>query len=120
MAWAAVRPGMPASDATAHQFRERETTSYMVELPTQDWRAWKRQVPRTVPLYERLHDLIIADAAATERDGYDDMEERTARLLASRIQHRGRTAKNALDDGDIDKVRDEIDHMVDVATLFEE
>lgn len=103
-----------------HMFPDRETTSYNVTVPSGDWRAWKDTVPRSTTLYERLHELIREDTKAKQRGGYDDMEERTARLLATRIQHRGRTARQALERGDDDAVREQLDSMVEIARLFEE
>lgn len=96
-----------------------ETTSYCLTVPSADWNAWKNTVPRSTPLNSRLHELIQQDAQATARGGYDDMEERTARLLATRIQHRARTAQQALADNP-EKVREELDEITKIATLFEE
>jgi hypothetical protein len=101
-------------------FPDRETTSYNVTVPSEDWSRWKDTVPRSTTLYERLHELIQEDAKAHQRGGYDDMEERTARLLATRIQHRGRTARQALDRGDSDAVEEQLDKMIEIARLFEE
>lgn len=38
-----------------------ETVSYQFEIDRETWDAWKRGVPRAIPLHERLIELIEAD-----------------------------------------------------------
>ncbi|AGC34576.1 hypothetical protein HSTV1_31 [Haloarcula sinaiiensis tailed virus 1] len=94
-------------------------TSYQFFVPDSVWSEWQVTVPRNTTLYERLWALLEQDARATTSDGFSDMEERTARLLASRIQQRAVNAASALDDSDPDRARDELDAIKDIAGQFE-
>lgn len=97
-----------------------DSITYQFEMRREDWREWTESIPRSVALSDRLRTIITADAKVRQRDGYNEMEERTARLLATRIRHRGRTALQALERGDTEKVREEIKQMREIAELFDE
>lgn len=84
------------------------------------WNAWADTVPRSTPLDERIKELLHEDAAATRSGGYDEMEERTARLLASRIGHRTQTARQAIDRDDEDKILEQLDEIEKIASMFDE
>lgn len=107
-----------------------DTVVYAIELPRSEWDQWKDTVPRSVPLHERLRDLVLEDYRSTAAGGYSEMEERTARLLASRMKRRSLTARQALDryedpdDGDpdperLDSVREHLEAIGEIASNFE-
>lgn len=125
---------IPRSDTLADRIRDliRQDTRarergdsddavcYPLRIDPDLWQHWMDIVPESTPYHERVETLLVNDVRTAYSDGWDDMEERTARLLASRIGHRGETAKTALDDDDAEKVREEIDHMMRIADLFDE
>lgn len=82
--------------------------------------AFRRSLPDHMAAHERLSWLVEMDVRTITSTGYNDMEERTARLLASRIKHRGSTALSALDNDNLEKVAEEIEHMVEIAGQFDE
>lgn len=94
--------------------------TYQFQADRELWRRWADTIPRSETLSARIETLIAQDLEAARRGGYDDMEERTARLLASRIKHRGTTALSALENDNTDKVAEEIEHMVEIAGQFDE
>lgn len=108
-----------------------DTVVYAIELPREEWETWKDTVPRSVPLHERLRDLVLEDYRSTTAGGYNEMEERTARLLASRINRRSKTARQALDryenpdDGDdpdpelLDSVREHLEAIGEISENFQ-
>jgi len=97
---------MSDTDPTGHMFPGRETTSYVAAAPTEDWEEWKANIPRTLALYERLHALIQIDTAL---DGETDVASlNLLRMKCERIQQRSQTARQALDDGDVQKARAEL------------
>jgi hypothetical protein len=94
-------------------FPDAETTQYQVAVPTEDWTAWKDSIPRTMPLYERLHTLIQIDTAL---DGEADVSSLTLlQMKCERIAERSRTARNALENDDEGKVRAELEQIEDIA-----
>jgi len=105
----------PPADADAE-----DIVSYQFYADSDLWERWKDTVPRSVALHDRLHELIAQDLEATRGGGYDDMEERSARLLATRIHHRAQTAEQALEQGDDEKVRKELANIDDIAGLFDD
>lgn len=120
---------MPTDDSETSVERDRvaemypdtdpdEIINYMIRVPDEEWRTWTETVPRSTPLYERLRELIRADASS--RSAFEDMDERMARLLATRVKHRGSTALQALDRGDEAAAREEIAEMREIAKQFED
>lgn len=99
---------------------DTEVVAYQFYCPEDAWRAWADTVPRSVSLDDRLKELIHEDARATDRGGYDEMEERTARLLGTRIHHRARTARQALDEDDTTKAREELAEIANIAAMFDD
>lgn len=99
---------------------EGESISYNFTMERDAWRRWTETIPRSVSLADRLRELIREDADATRRGGYDEIEERTARLLGSRLYHRARTAETALEDGDDEKVAAELEEIQKIASMFED
>lgn len=99
---------------------ETDTVTYQFTAPKDAWRRWADTVPRSTPLDDRIKELLHEDAAATRSGGYDEMEERTARLLASRIGHRTQTARQAIDRGDEDKILEQLDEIEKIASMFDE
>lgn len=99
---------------------DADPITYQFQADRNLWRRWADTIPRSKTLSARIETLIAQDLEAARRGGYDDMEERTARLLASRIKHRGSTALTALENGDTEKVAEEIEHMVEIAGQFDE
>jgi hypothetical protein len=96
-----------------------DALNYNFYVERDDWTAWAATVPRQTALHERLATLIEQDCRATRAGGYDDMEERTARLLASRIAQRAENAIAALDDADEERARDELQSIREIAQQFE-
>lgn len=93
-----------------------DTTTYQFEIPSDTWNKWRDTVPRTVPLYARIETLIKMDA---ERADVDDVE--TTQLVTmqyNRIRQRSLTARDALDRGDEEKAREELQAIADVANAF--
>jgi hypothetical protein len=103
---------MPGTSGPDHMFPDRETTQYQVAIPDDDWEAWKRSVPRTVPLYRRIHTLLQLD---TDRDEEDDLNERLISLQFQRIVQRGQNIRDALDDGDQDRALEEVAKIEEIA-----
>lgn len=95
-----------------------EVTTYTLRIPSDDWNRWRDTVPRSTPLYVRLRSLINQDYTAAATDDWEDMEERTAKLLADRIKHRARTARSAIGDDD-EKLRKQLDKIEEIAGTFE-
>lgn len=104
-------PGM--SPAPDHQFADEETVSYQVAMPADDWRAWKRTVPRTVPLYRRLYQLLVSDTIP--EDQMDESDISLLLLKFERVEQRVTNAETALDDGDINRARKELQTIREVA-----
>lgn len=105
---------MSGTSGPSHMFPGRETTQYQVTIPTEDWEAWKRTVPRTVPLYRRLYQLIQADTVPENH-----LEESDLSLLLlkfERIEQRVTNAETALDADDKARARDELQTMREIAT----
>jgi len=104
---------MVGTRAKEYQTDEGEpTTHYQIAVPTDDWAAWKATIPRTKPLYQRVHELLQVDTAL---DG--DVDPETIRLLlfkADRLQERTRTARQALARGDEETVREELAGIEDL------
>lgn len=101
-------------------YPDQPTTSFRFQIPSDDWEAWTTTVPRGLALYERLHALITADAAAGgvargDVDGWDDEDEQMVRLLSSRVLHRARRARTALDNDDTDRAHEELETIIDIA-----
>ena len=112
---------MPGESGHSFQFQDvEETTSYTFRIPTEDWQDWRGTLPQTITVYERLHQLIVEDTESKQSDGFEEMEERTARLLATRIQHRSRTALQALDRGNDEAVAEQLENIREISRLFEE
>lgn len=109
---------MPGTSGPSHQWPERETTQYQVAIPTEDWDDWKDTVPRTVPLYERLHDLLVMDTAAAT-DGWDEETEQMVRMLSNRMRHRARRALTALENDNADRASEELETIVELAMQIE-
>jgi len=97
-----------------------ETTDYLIHTPNDDWEQWADTVPRSTPLYYRLYTLICEDLHSSRAGGYDEMEERTARLLASRIERRSITARQAMERGDDESVREHLEKIEEIAATFGE
>lgn len=95
-----------------------DTTSYLVEMPTDDWVAWKDTVPRSVPLYKRLHHLIRADA--TPSGEMDESDLSLVMLKFERVAQRVENAEVALDDGDGDRARRELENIREIADGYVE
>jgi hypothetical protein len=94
-------------------YPDRDTTPYRFTVPTEDWEEWKRTIPRTVPLYERLYALIQIDTAL---DGEANVASlNLLRMKLERIQQRAETAQHALEDGDGPKARAECEQIQDIA-----
>lgn len=110
---------MPGTSGPDHMFPdEPETTSYMVQMPADDWAEWKDSIPRSRPLYDRLHALIQIDTAF---DGEADLAElRLVTMKFQRIEQRCMTALDALHDDDVEKVREELRTMRNMAAPFSE
>lgn len=104
---------MAGTSGAAHMFPDEETTSYLVELPTDDWDDWKRQIPRDRPLYERLHTLVQLDAAFGGE--VDPTELRLTSMKFQRVHQRCQTALQAWNDGDHEKVREELHELREIA-----
>lgn len=101
-----------------------DTTNFRFQIPTDDWEPWTDTVPRSLALYERLRALIIADTAAGgvargDVDGFDAEDEQMVRLLSSRVLHRARRARTALENDDEERVREELDTIIDIAAELE-
>lgn len=107
---------------------QREDSAAYVLAPDRDpvavesgvWREWADTVPRSTPLAECVETILQQDAGAVRAGGYTQMEEKTARLLASRIGHRSRTAQTALDHENAEKVREELAEIETIAGQFDE
>lgn len=106
-----------------------DVTSYTLRIPSEDWKRWRDTVPRSTPLYIRLRELIADDAATTLAEDIESaedtlaedwgqIEQRLACLLADRIKHRTRTARNALENGDEKKAHAQLDKIQEVAETF--
>jgi hypothetical protein len=108
---------MPDADDGA---ADPDLVHYKFEMERDAWRRWTETIPRSVSLADRVRELIREDADATRRGGYDEIEERTARLLGSRLFHRARTAETALEDGDDEKVAAELEEIQKIASMFED
>lgn len=104
-----------ASDAD-----DENTITYQFEADAETWRSWADCVPRSTHLHDRLTLLIEQDLRAARRSGYDEMEERTARLLVSRIKRRAQTAQGALDRDDEESAREHLEKIADIADTFAE
>lgn len=104
---------MPGTSGNTHMFPDQDTTSYMVAIPTDDWEAWKRAIPRDIPLYERIYKLILFDAGP--HADIDNASVNLLRMKYQRIEQRSKTARQALDDGDIEKARAELEQIGEVA-----
>ena len=102
-----------------HMWPDCETTQYQVAIPSEDWIDWKELVPRTVPLYRRIHELILLDirASGLVKDGgaWDGEDEQMARLLAGRIEHRARRAETAVENDNAERVAEELDEITSLA-----
>lgn len=92
-----------------------DITHYQVAVPTDDWETWKRTIPRTVPLYRRIHELLKLDARR-DADDTDDANLRLISLKFQRVQQRVENTRVALDDGDTDRAREELDAIEEIAT----
>lgn len=115
---------MSGTPGPAHMYPDRETTHYLVAVPTEEWDDWKATVPRGLALYERLFDLIQADTAAGgvargDVEGWDDEDEQMVRLLSSRVLHRARRARTAHDNDNPERVREELTTIIDIAGELE-
>lgn len=110
---------MSGTSGPAHMFPDAvDTTSYMVEIPSDDWDAWKDTIPRSTPLYERLHRLVQLDA---EFDGDADLAElRLTSMKFQRVHQRCQTALNSMADDDVEKVREELLTIRDIAEPYVE
>lgn len=100
-----------------------DTVAYQFDPERELWEAWGDTVPRSVTLDQRLSTLISQDLRTANRasgDGYDEMEERTARLLASRIGRRAQTATQAIERDDMGSVREHLGKIQDLAETFQE
>ena len=90
-----------------------DVTTYQIGIPTEDWTAWKESIPRTIPLYKRIHALIQIDTAL---DGETDVAAMNLlRMQCERIAQRAATAQQALDDDDPHKARAELEDIADLA-----
>ena len=106
---------MSGTSGPTHMFPDAdETTQYQVEIPSEDWRAWKRTVPRDVPLYRRLFHLIQTDTVP--RDQMDSSDMALLRLKFERVAQRVTNAEAALNADDPERAREELDTIREVAT----
>lgn len=105
---------MDGTSGPGHMFADRETTQYQVAIPTADWEAWKRTVPRTVPLYERLYRLIQEDTLP--EDAYDQSDLQLWSLKFQRVEQRVTNAEAALDSDDTERAREELAAIREIAT----
>lgn len=97
-----------------------ETVTFEFELSKDVWDGWLEAKPANATVHEHLRDLLTEEMRTADGEDWSDMEEGTARLLAKRIKHRSRTAKQALGNDNIEKVREELDEIREIAALFEE
>ena len=96
-----------------------ETIDYSFAVDKELWTDWKVTVPRDIKLHDRIAELIEQDKNAGQSGGWNDMEEKTARLLANRMKHQARAAKQQLDDPP-ESVTAKLDKIEEIATAFEE
>lgn len=90
-----------------------EVIQYRFDIDRDTWMAWKRDIPRTRTLDERIRALIEIDSALA---GEADIASlRLLHLKCERIMHRADTARNALDAGNADKAAAELDAIHDLA-----
>jgi len=95
-------------------------TTFHLGVPPELWDSWKDTVPRSENLSERIETLIEQDLNATAAGGYTEMEERTARLLASRIERRAQTALDAIEErDDIDSAKENLQKIGEIASQFD-
>lgn len=95
-------------------------TTFHLGVPPELWTNWKDTVPRSTNLSERIETLIEQDLNATAAGGYTEIEERTARLLASRIERRAQTALDAIEErDDIDSATDNLEKIGEIASQFD-
>jgi hypothetical protein len=102
---------------------DTDTVTWQGEFERSRWYRWADTVPRSATLESRLETLIDQDLRTYDRadgDGYDEMEERTARLLASRIGRRAQTAEQAMDRDDMASVREHLGKIQELASTFQE
>lgn len=105
--------GQSGTSGAAHMFPDEATTSYLIEVPTDDWDTWKRNIPRDRPLYERIHALLQLDAEFA-----GDVDATALRLTSmkfERVHQRCQTALQAWNDGDHEKVREELHEIREIA-----
>lgn len=105
---------MPGTSGPTHMYPDRETTQYQLAIPSDDWAAWKRTVPRTVPLYERLFRLIQEDTLP--EDAYDESDLQLWSLKFQRVEQRVTNAEAALEADDTDRAKEELAAIRDIAT----
>jgi hypothetical protein len=89
------------------------TTWYQFKVPTDDWEDWQDQIPRSTPLYERLYTLIQIDTAL---DGDTNVAQMNLlSMKCERIRQRAETGRQAIDNGDPQKARAELEQIEEVA-----
>ena len=84
------------------------------------WATWTDSVPRSVSLADRLEAILRADIQTTSGGGFDDMEERSARLLADRMKHRAQSAIAAMEREGVecDAAEENLETIADLAASF--
>jgi hypothetical protein len=98
----------------SHMFPDADdTTTYLIEMPTGDWDDWKDAIPRSKPLYDRLHTLVQLDAEFAGE--VDATELRLTSMKFDRVHQRCQTALQAWTDGDHEKVREELHEIRSIA-----
>ena len=104
---------MPGSSRDWMHEDAADVTTYQIGVPSDDWEAWKESIPRTIPLYQRLHALIQIDTALDNETDVAAMN--LLRMKAERIAQRAATAQQALADDDPHKARAELEEIESLA-----
>jgi len=53
-------------DHVRYDFPAEDVVTYQFDIPKEDWRAWKRTLPKDAKVFQRLRDLIVADVGDIE------------------------------------------------------
>jgi hypothetical protein len=97
-----------------------EVVCYSFLVDPDLWRDWLDVMDHTETYHERIQSLLAEDIRASYAAGWDDMDERTARLIGDRVKHRSNTAINALENGNVEKAREELEEINTLAEQFDE
>ncbi|MFW5964383.1 MAG: hypothetical protein ACOCQM_05910 [Natronomonas sp.] len=94
-----------------------DTITYQFEMNREAWREFADNLPRSIPLDERIRELIRKDTVTIDDDA--DLSEASVDVMASRIRIRAIQAQGAIREGDDEKADEQLAEITELTSQLE-